>query len=168
MCRSTKFVMVFCRVDFSLSWAVSYTACMDLQPLPSILAAIERGRHNRGLDRADRRSHVALIATANRWSYIRAVVLTLVGEGWSNRVIGEELGISSQRASQLKSEACDAVLRSAASSAEAEAACACFGVCGVMSVAMSWPVPGSDSALPGGKQDEEFTLNTSLLSPSPI
>jgi hypothetical protein len=97
---------------------------MDLQPLPSILAAIERGRHNRGLDRADRRSRVALIATANRWSYIRAVVLTLVGEGWSNRVIGEELGISSQRSSQLKSEACDAVLRSAASSAEAEAACA--------------------------------------------
>lgn len=38
-----------------------------------------------------------------------------------------------------------------------------FGVCGVMSVAMPRPVPGSVSALPGGKHAEEFTLNTGLL-----
>ena len=100
---------------------------MDLEPLPSILAAVEQGRGQRGsqsrrlppsrLLRPDR-------APVRAWSRVRAVLLTLLSEGWPYRAVAEELGISTARVGQLHSEACDAVLRSVPSSAEAETACA--------------------------------------------
>jgi hypothetical protein len=82
----------------------------SIDPLPSIEAAIEQGRTRR-----DRTGH---------WSRLRAVVLTLLADGWSRPAVGELLGFSASRVGNLRAEACDAVLRSTVSSAQAEAACA--------------------------------------------
>lgn len=101
---------------------------MDIEPLPSILVAVERGRGERRGTRGPRLPAAWDAATGghatDRWSRMRAVVLTLFAEGWSRRVIAEELEISQTWVTQLRSDACDAVLRTAPRSAEAEAACA--------------------------------------------
>lgn len=102
---------------------------MDIEPLPAILAAVEAGRGHRG-SRGWRVPTAWVPANrgvrAGAWSWMRAVVLTLLGEGWSYRVIAEELAVSRQWVNQLGAEGCDAVLRTPASSLEAEAVCASF------------------------------------------
>lgn len=99
---------------------------MDVEPLPTVLAAIERGRGRRG-SRGPRLPEDWVSADLHRhsggWSWLRAIVLTMRSEGWSNQVIAEDLGISRTRVRQLASEACDAVMRTPATSPEAEAAC---------------------------------------------
>jgi hypothetical protein len=100
---------------------------MEIAPLPSILEAVERGRGRRG-NRGMRVPEAWVAADrgvrAGAWSWMRAVVLTLLGEGWSYQVVADELAVSRRRVGQLCSEACDAVLRTPASSPEAEGACA--------------------------------------------
>lgn len=99
---------------------------MDVEPLPTVLAAIERGRGRRG-SRSPSLPEDWVTADLNRhsggWSWLRAIILTMRSEGWSYKVIAEDLGISHARVGQLASEACDAVMRTPASSPEAEAAC---------------------------------------------
>lgn len=99
---------------------------MDVEPLPELLAAIERGRGRRG-SRGSRVPADWVPADLNRysggWSWLRAIVLTMRSEGWSYQVIAEGLGISRARVGQLASEACDAVMRTPATSPEAEVAC---------------------------------------------
>ncbi len=99
---------------------------MDVEPLPGVLAAIERGRGRRG-SRGPRLPEDWVPADLNQhsggWSWLRAIVLTMRSEGWSYQVIAEALGISRARVGQLASEACDAVVRTPATSPEAEAAC---------------------------------------------
>ena len=74
--------------------------------------AIERGRAGRGKMGPD------------EWSRLRARVLLEIGHGLTRARIGGELGISSQRVTQLSEEACDAVLRSDPLALAAEQACA--------------------------------------------
>jgi hypothetical protein len=99
---------------------------MDDTVNPSILAAIERGRAGRGRSVGLRS---VLDASAPRtgaaaWARVRALVLTWVGEGYPRAVIGDELGVGTERVGQLRSEGCDAVLRGGGDSAEADVACA--------------------------------------------
>lgn len=99
---------------------------MDDTVNQSILAAIERGRAGRGrsvglrsvLDASTPRPGAAT------WARVRALVLTWVGEGHPRAVIGDELGVGTERVGQLRSEGCDAVLRGGGDSPEADVACA--------------------------------------------
>jgi hypothetical protein len=99
---------------------------MDDTVNQSILAAIEQGRAGRGRSVGLRS---VLDASAPRtgaatWTRVRALVLTWLGEGYSRAVVGEELGVGTERVGQLQAEGCDAVLRGGASSADADRACA--------------------------------------------
>jgi hypothetical protein len=85
---------------------------MDAEPLPSILAAIEAGRGQRGR------------GSRQEWSYYRARILTAAQAGLTGVRLAGGFGISRRRASLLLAEACDAVLRGGAASAEADAVCA--------------------------------------------
>lgn len=103
---------------------------MDIEPVPGVLAAVERGCGQRGR-RGGPNPWLAtspggeqMSGQGRRWSRVRAVVLTLLGEGWSTQAIAEELTVSRSWVQELVMEACDAVLRTPASSPEAEAACA--------------------------------------------
>jgi hypothetical protein len=102
---------------------------MDIEPLPSILEVVERGRAGRGKTISTRRALIERRLQERRarvgvWSHLRAVVLTLESEGQSMRMVGEELGLSPSRVSVMHAEACDAVLRTEPFSDEAEAVCA--------------------------------------------
>jgi hypothetical protein len=99
---------------------------MDDTVNQSILAAIEQGRAGRGrsiglrsvLDAAAPRMGAAT------WTRVRALVLTWLGEGYPRAVVGEELGVGTERVGQLQAEGCDAVLRGGGDSAAADVACA--------------------------------------------
>jgi hypothetical protein len=78
----------------------------------SILEAVEQGRAGRGRH------------GSQEWSRLRAEVLTHWGRGLTRARIGGMMGFSSQRVTQLREEACDAVLRGGADSDDACAACA--------------------------------------------
>ncbi len=84
---------------------------MDHPIEPSILAAIDQGRGQRG------RTH------PQGWSRHRAQVLTLAQRGLSRIRIGGELGLSQGQVITLVAEACDAVLRGGAASAAADEVC---------------------------------------------
>jgi hypothetical protein len=73
--------------------------------------AVECGRAERG------RGDVS-------WSEQRALILVYTAQGMLRVRIAGQLGISSQRVTQLREEGCDAVLRGGMASLEAEAACA--------------------------------------------
>src|SRR5262245_34433940 len=77
----------------------------------SILEAVEQGRAGRGRH------------GAQEWSRLRAQVLTYWSRGLTRARIGGMLGLSSQRVTQRREEACDAVLRGGAESQDAAAAC---------------------------------------------
>lgn len=81
-------------------------------PLDPLEEAIDRGRAGRGKN------------GPSEWNRLRARVLQQIIRGLTRARIGGELGISSQRVTQLTEEACDAVLRSEPSSIGAEQACA--------------------------------------------
>lgn len=103
---------------------------MDIEPLPGVLAAIERGRGRRSAYGSPSPwvttgpAAEAAGQPTSRWSRIRATVVTLRSEGWSTLAIGDELGISRSRVQQLILEACDAILRALPRSREADQVCA--------------------------------------------
>jgi hypothetical protein len=78
----------------------------------SIQDAIERGRAGGGR------------STTEGGLRVRAQVLQELGRGLTRARIGGDLGVSSQRVTQLAEEACDAVLRGDANVHAAEDACA--------------------------------------------
>lgn len=78
----------------------------------SIQEAIERGRGGRGS------------RGPQAWVQVRARVLDELSRGLTRARIGGDLGISSQRVTQLTEEACDAILRSDIDVPAADAACA--------------------------------------------
>ncbi len=81
------------------------------EPIDSILRAVEQGRGPRGRRRAA------------AWSRYRALVLSYAYSGLLQVRIGGLLGISATHLSTLIGEACDAVLRGGAASAEADVVC---------------------------------------------
>ena len=78
----------------------------------SIQDAIEHGRGGRGSRGPE------------AWAQVRARVLDELCRGLTRARIGGDLGISSQRVTQLTEEACDAILRSDIDVPAADAACA--------------------------------------------
>ena len=78
----------------------------------SIQDAIERGRGSRGSRGPE------------TWVQVRARILGELSRGLTRARIGGDLGISSQRVTQLTEEACDAILRSDLDVPAADAVCA--------------------------------------------
>ena len=84
---------------------------MDYPIEPSILAAIDQGRMQRGR------------TNPQSWSRQRAQVLTAEDQGLTRSRIGGELGLSQRSIVLLATEACDAVLRGGAASEAADRVC---------------------------------------------
>jgi hypothetical protein len=78
----------------------------------ALLEAVERGRAGR------------IESRAREWAHVRALVLALTFQGLSRVRIGGSLSLSTQRITQLREEACEAVLRGGAESLEADTVCA--------------------------------------------
>jgi hypothetical protein len=92
--------------------AVLYTARMETDPIPSILAAMARGRGRRGW------------RDPETWVRVRAQLLSALALGHPLVWLDGVQDLPAGEITRLTGEACDAVLRGGGESPEADAACA--------------------------------------------